>query len=103
MQKRGIALTEKGGEVGMIDRKTVIKELENYEPYARVFSNITITGSVVLDALTLLKEQSEVVRCKDCLHADCFDSYVLCRKSSEKRKEPLDWFCADGERKVNME
>ena len=41
----------------MIDRETVIKELENYEPYARVFSNITITGSVVLDALALLKEQ----------------------------------------------
>lgn len=60
-------------------------------------------GQMISDTIALLKEQPEVVRCKYCLHGDCFDSYVLCRKSSEKRKEPLDWFCADGERREENE
>lgn len=43
-----------------------------------------------------------VVRCKDCKHADTFDKYVICRLAT-KRQKPLDWFCADGERSVNLD
>ena len=58
------------------------------------------------DAITLLKEQEAVVRCKDCRHLfdaehndNCCD--VLMEKAGwgvEITVNP-DWFCADGERK----
>lgn len=41
----------------MPDRENVIKELEDYEPYAKVFTSLTVKGQVILDALALLKEQ----------------------------------------------
>ena len=84
----------------MIDRETVIKELENYEPYARAFSNITVTGSIVLDAIILLKEQSEIVLCKDCKYGEhmCKPwSDIICNQN--RATHIPDWFCADGKRK----
>lgn len=84
----------------MIDRDIVIKELENYEPYARAFSNITVTGSVILDAIALLKEQSEIVLCKDCKYGEhmCKPwSDIICNQN--RATHIPDWFCADGKRK----
>ena len=49
----------------MTDREKVIKELENYEPYANGLSNVTIKSSVILNALALLKEQEMVTVVKD--------------------------------------
>lgn len=46
----------------------------------------------------------EVVRCKDCIHADDFDcpaplpTGYLCQK--EHGCHTGDWFCADGKRKT---
>lgn len=45
----------------MIDRENVIKELEDYEPYAKVFTNLTVKGQVILDTITLLKEQQKLI------------------------------------------
>ena len=84
----------------MIDRETVIKELENYEPYARAFSNITIIGSIVIDALELLKEKEDVVRCKDCKYGEhmCQPwSDIICNQN--RATHIPEWFCADAERK----
>lgn len=44
----------------MADLEKVIKAAENYEPYARVFSNLTVTGELFINMLTLLKEQEPI-------------------------------------------
>ena len=44
----------------MTDRKKIIKNFEDYEPYARVLSVVTIKSWVYMDALELLKEQDAV-------------------------------------------
>lgn len=55
-----------------------------------------------IDALALLKEQPDIVRCKDCFYADDFDcpaplpTGYLCQK--EHGCHTGDWFCADGKR-----
>ena len=44
----------------------------------------------------------EVVRCRDCKDAYiCSDDWVICTHidSNGNDKHPVDWFCADGERK----
>lgn len=63
----------------MTDRKKVIEELENYEPYARTFSNLTVKSWIVTSVLALLKEQeavepipptdeSDLWKCGNCNH-----------------------------------
>lgn len=57
------------------------------------------TMTLIAETISLLKEQPEIVRCKDCKHG----TYVVgvgmlpfvkrCGVDHE-----LDWFCADGER-----
>jgi len=48
------------------------------------------------DAIALLKEQKELVRCSDCRHADISPSGLIkCRGIFRSR----EWYCADGERK----
>lgn len=58
------------------------------------------------DALALLKEQPEIVHCKDCKHRPtqkkCFPDTVCpcqCSDSYYSWVPPDDWYCADGERK----
>ena len=47
------------------------------------------------DVLALLKEQPEIVRCKDCKYHDEEDGKNFC----DCGNRPDDWFCADGERR----
>lgn len=51
------------------------------------------------DALALLKEQPEIVRCNDCIHAEPerVKDKIWCPVTCSLRS--MDWFCADGERK----
>ena len=53
--------------------------------------------------LALLKEQPEIVRCKDCKHGElCNEGDVFCTKdigTIESCVHKPEWFCADGERK----
>lgn len=42
----------------MTDKEQLIVELENYEPYALVFSNLTISSDIVLKALAFLRNES---------------------------------------------
>ena len=50
------------------------------------------------DALELLKEQSQIVRCKDCKHStDDVDCPIWLNRW--KLKESDNWFCADGEKR----
>ena len=53
-------------------------------------------GYLIQRAIDYLKEQPEIVRCKDCKHKgteECamYDGHLF--------RLPDDWFCADGERK----
>ena len=79
-----------------IDREKVIAWLADEELYYRDHGD-THNSLMACDALALLKEQPEIVRCKDCKHrfdGCCYNNlnfgvYVA-----------NNWFCADGERKV---
>ena len=53
------------------------------------------TGRMKKDALALLKEQPEIVRCKDCKHRISCTIYL---EAAEAENE--DWFCASGEREA---
>ena len=56
--------------------------------------------SVYDDALALLKEQSEIVLCKDCKYGEhmCKPwSDIICNQN--RATHIPDWFCADGKRK----
>jgi hypothetical protein len=84
----------------MPDIEKVIKDLEKYRDREFVKEGITIFDSdpryrkmIINDAIVLLKEQQQIVRCKDCKHykdGKCF--YTMRRHGLED-----DWFCADGE------
>ena len=51
------------------------------------------------DVLELLKEQPEIIRCKDCRHGEKCNSVYLCGKSrSFGIAHDPSWFCADGKR-----
>lgn len=63
----------------------------------------------ITDSIAVLKEQPEIVRCKDCKHLEHLkhldeingrECYV-CRKHTFTGMRSPDWFCADGERKDN--
>ena len=47
----------------------------------------------------LLKEQQQIVRCKDCKLKECDgrNGTIVCDITGESHNP--DWFCADGERK----
>ena len=47
-------------------------------------------------AITLLKEQHEIVRCKDCKYYDHFNG---CMSWHDVNSNNDYWFCADGERR----
>ena len=85
----------------MIDRKITISNLETnirwIEDYPQHqfpgWGNVTMS---MRDALELLKEQPEIIRCKDCKHYDqdtgrCYWGVVHGNAET--------WFCADGEKK----
>ena len=74
-----------------LENKIAIAESNNQNP-------ILVTLDVLKEILVLLKEQSEIVRCKDCKYqVDRGRRYKECDKHFLWAKD--DWFCADGERK----
>ena len=48
------------------------------------------------DALALLKEQPEIVRCKDCKY---YDHCNGCMSWHDVNSNNDNWYCADGERR----
>ena len=57
-------------------------------------------GSKMDDIVAMLKEQPQIVRCKDCKKHDTYDCNITYLTT---QKTPNDWFCADGERKDDHE
>ena len=92
----------------MNDIEKVIEGLE-YCSRRRGGSCISCSGRECWcdEAIKRLKEQPDIVRCKDCKHLfdgehteNCCD--VLMKKTGwlKEISVSLDWFCADGERRV---
>jgi len=95
----------------MISREQVIKGLEclaqRQEPTANPCKecgyinrpNFAVcVKDIASDALELLKEQPEVVRCKDCKHFEPDGIYTMCYRHNGLSQN-ADWYCADGERR----
>ena len=89
----------------MVDREIVITHLQiihTWAEFARERDLQFFTAKHLEDmaqwsddAISLLKEQETVVRCKDCKHW-WYGNY--CDKHG-KGQENADWFCADGEKR----
>ena len=84
----------------MVDRERVIKTLEfcvstdDCRTCEYWIERVDHDCQIMKDALELLKEQPEIVRCKDCKYNDDGECII---KSGWFPTES-DWFCADGER-----
>ena len=86
----------------MVDREKVINEIEEEIRLGEYWDEIFRIVSLQLlnDILVLLKEQSEIVLCKDCKYGEhmCKPwSDIICNQN--RATHIPDWFCADGERK----
>ena len=89
----------------MPDREKYIEILSKAAKTVKEFNEdvpIKISLECVEDILELLKEQPEIVRCKDCVHRGKVEKCVLAAIAAEK-SYPLfmldnrgEWFCADG-------
>ena len=89
----------------MIDREKVLKGLEcccsmtgnacRQCPYDEECAKMIGSGSAHLcaNALELLKQQPEIVRCKDCTHWDDDD----CEIGNNPQMFADDWYCPCGE------
>ena len=94
-----------------MDREKVIKGLELCEwimfcpddcPY---MNDKVCWKNLHADALALLKEQPEIIRCKDCKHwisgrIDDKDNFIPPRCTLFNEPQTADWFCPSGERKT---
>ena len=87
-----------------MDREKVVQELEAMRNYHRSIGN-NISADIVEDAIELLKEQPQIVRCKDCKYwigggIDEKDNFIPPKCGLNNGLHPsADWFCADSERK----
>lgn len=77
----------------MTDREKVIEKLKK-------LNGTSEARTLIAETIILLKEQPEIVRCKDCKY-----NYNGCcyNKETERINFAIsvdnNWFCADGERK----
>lgn len=78
----------------MSDIETIIKGCENWVNNHKG-KNYLLTYSSVVELLAVLKEQPEIVRCKDCRWYD--EKISFCDNCNLPR-EPA-FFCADGDRR----
>ena len=91
----GTVLMVKGGMM-MADRENVIGHLHDCIAASRpenmwVFARKVIIG----DAIALLRDQPEVVRCKDCTYR----GEINCPQYYRRTELSDDYYCADGERR----
>lgn len=90
----------------MTEREDTIKTLERVLGLTHKNSlTVTIPRLTAKRAVSLLKEQPEIVRCKNCKHGkpveavfdDRYECHLLGSYISSDFALPPDWFCGDGE------
>jgi hypothetical protein len=105
LNRNGSALTGKG-VMTMPDRENVLNALRCHANCDRGFDcgdcayigNGDCLDLLAMDAFALLKDQPEIVRCKDCKYfpdGNGSTNWLPCREIIT----PPGWFCADGERR----
>ena len=93
----------------MVDREKVIKAIEYCfnidDPCEQCpYDGIDCISKMKADALALLKEQPEIIRCKDCIFGEHERNngtgmeWIYCKHHRENR--PKEWFCASGSRTI---
>lgn len=81
----------------MAEFENVIRDLRYVKSFGRVTNNLQLT-EIADSAITLLKAQPQVVRCKDCRNGETVNEVIACGNSKMYgRFFHPDWFCADGE------
>ena len=81
----------------MAELEKVIKERLGYLVDFGNEKKLYTVAEIAQDALELLKEQPQIVRCKDCKHWYKDECSHLCGLTGDLRN--ADWFCADGKRR----
>lgn len=76
----------------MPDREKVIEGLKKLHGTSE-------TMTLIAETIILLKEQPEIVRCKDCKYCEYPNSKKEWCKKGHLHKNAETWFCADGEGK----
>ena len=77
----------------VMDKEKVIDELIKLKRFLP-----STMWEPINDAIAMLKEQKELVRCADCRHAEVSQSGLIkCRGIFRSR----EWYCADGERRTD--
>lgn len=88
-----------------MDVKSVMSGLEGLTEYDwRMYHSDSEVRNIARDALSMLKEQPEIIRCKDCKYGQkCTDGETTyqcfkwnCGEFWELHEQ--NWFCADGQR-----
>ena len=81
-------------KVGVVmDKEKVIDELMMLKRFLP-----STMWEPINDAIAMLKEQKELVRCADCRHAEVSQSGLIkCRGIFRSR----EWYCADGDRRTD--
>jgi len=72
-----------------------VKSIRREPP--RKMLGICMTADEAEDIIAILKEQPEIVRCKDCMYWSKNHDHNCMIKQGWFPVKP-DWFCADGER-----
>lgn len=85
----------------MTDRKRthLINSFERAIPHAEN-GMISVSVEATKEIIALLKEEPEIIRCKDCRHWDAYN--VECMKRHHPVPPYGCWYCADGERKESL-
>lgn len=79
-------------------RKECIDEMQRIIDEDQNKILIRVHVGYLIHAVKYLKDQPEIVRCKDCKYypnSEGSTKWLPCRETIT----PPDWFCADGERK----
>ena len=91
----------KVGEVGVTTREKAVLWLNSFVKNKETMT--LIPNQLIRLMYDALKEQPEVVRCKDCKHFDLKDSRCFNKKSPcRERMTGTRWYCADGERRRSV-
>ncbi len=91
----------------MVDREKVIKGLEHCANeadcrgcvYQEQMKGRSDGCDCMREALARLKEQPDIVRCKDCKYCEYPNAEKEWCKKGHLHGNAKNWFCADGERR----